>query len=129
MPTYPRDTDAVHRIVLPAAIRCYWSEVWTINNAVVGINVEAQIVRDGAEVELAVYRLDPKTLKRVEMIDQRTGVLNDTRLDLDFDVRLTPEQLDAGDGSAILVFEGRIREYALVGESQQLHLSRPQYSI
>jgi len=129
MPVYPRDTDAVHRIVLPAAIRCYWSQVWTPNDAQVGMNLEAQIVRDGAEVELTVYRVDPKTQKRVETLDPLAGVITGSRLELAYDVKLTPEQFDAGDGAAILVFEGRIAEYALVGESQRLHLARPRYSI
>jgi hypothetical protein len=129
MPVYARDTDSTYTIRFAAAIRCFWSEIFTTNGSEVWMRVETQMVKDGTPADIIVYLVDPNTHKRTAKLDELSETLSDNALEHKYRVQLTKEQMEANHGHTVLVFEASVGPYSLTGVSQELHLAQPRYSI
>lgn len=129
MPVYTRETGSVHRIRLPGAIRCYWSEVAVSNDAKVRMHVETELVKDGAAVDVVSYLVDPETSQRLRQLEVASGSITGNALAREYHVLLKDEDFDATHDAAVLIFEATIQSHRLGAESQRLHVGRPRFSI
>lgn len=129
MPAHTRETGSVHRIRMPGAIRCYWSDVAVSNDSKVRMHVETELVADGAAVDVISYLADPETNRRVRRLEAASGAIAGNAMAREYHVLLKDEDFDAARDAAVLIFEATIPNYRLRAESQRLHVGRPRFSI
>lgn len=125
---YSQYTDQIRWIELPPHIRCFWSEVETLNDSEVRLCVETRQVADGTAVQINVYSVEGDENTRIEMLDSIEGTIAEDCFEHQYHVSLTHERMDDQEEGAVLIFEAKIERYSLVAVSQRLVINRPIFS-